>query len=174
MHHTYYRGCWHVVSRCFGQVPSFSSSLPTALYNPKAFITHAASLRQGFPHCARFLTAASRRSLGRISVPMWPITLSGRLSIVAMVGSYPTIKLMERRLIYGRPKALSSITYYSRIKIFEDKKWCWTYAVLAPVSRSCPPSEGRLPTCYSPVRHSSAPRRARYRSTCMFKTRRQR
>ena len=88
---TYYRGCWHVVSRCFGQVPSLSSSLFTALYNPKAFITHAASLRQGCPHCARFLTAASRRSLGRISVPVWPFTLSGRLPIVAMVGHYPTI-----------------------------------------------------------------------------------
>ena len=35
-------------------------------------------------------TAASRRSLGRVSVPMWPFTLSGRLWIVALVGRYPT------------------------------------------------------------------------------------
>ena len=61
----------------------------TELYNPKAFIAHAASLRQAFAHCAIFLTAASRRSLGRISVPVWPITLSGRLPIVALVGRYP-------------------------------------------------------------------------------------
>ena len=27
---------------------------------------------------------------------MWPITLSGRLSIVALVGHYPTNKLIER------------------------------------------------------------------------------
>ena len=60
------------------------------LYNPKAFIAHAASLRQAFAHCARFLTAASRRSLGRISVPVWPVTLSGRLPIVALVGRYLT------------------------------------------------------------------------------------
>ncbi len=54
-------------------------SLPTEVYAPKCFIPHMALLRQGFPHCAKFPTAASRRSLGRISVPMWPITLSGRL-----------------------------------------------------------------------------------------------
>ncbi len=95
--HTYYRGCWHVVSRGFRQVPSSQRILPVAyssllngLYNPKAFIVHAASLRQACAHCARFLTAASRRSLGRISVPMWPDTLSGRLPIVALVGRYLT------------------------------------------------------------------------------------
>ena len=60
----------------------------TELYDPKAFIAHAALLRQGFPHCARFPTAASRRSLGRVSVPVWPFTLSGRLSIVALVSLY--------------------------------------------------------------------------------------
>jgi hypothetical protein len=62
----------------------------TELYDPKAFFTHAALLRQGSPHCAIFPTAASRRSLGRVSVPVWPITLSGRLPIVALVGRYPT------------------------------------------------------------------------------------
>ncbi len=63
------------------------------------FIIHAASLRQAFAHCGRFLAAASRRSLGRVSVPMWPFTLSGRLPIVALVGHYPTNKLMGRGLI---------------------------------------------------------------------------
>ena len=36
-------------------------------------------LRQGFPHCAIFPTAASRRSLGRVSVPMWPFNLLVRI-----------------------------------------------------------------------------------------------
>jgi hypothetical protein len=76
-----------------------SSSLLTGLYAPKSFITHAALLRQGFPHCARFPTAASRRSLGRISVPVWPDTLSGRLTIVALVSRYLTNKLMVRGFI---------------------------------------------------------------------------
>ena len=49
-HPSYYRGCWHEVCRCFGS-----------------------------PHCPIFLTAASRRSLGRVSVPMWLIVLSDQL-----------------------------------------------------------------------------------------------
>ena len=80
------------------QVPSFSSLLKE-VYNPKAFIPHAAWLRQAFAHCARFPTAASRRSLGRISVPMWLIVLSDQLKIVALVGLYPTNKLILRRLL---------------------------------------------------------------------------
>ena len=63
----------------------------TELYNPKAFLTHAALLRQAFAHCAIFPTAASRRSLDRVSVPVWRIILSDPLDIVAMVGHYPTI-----------------------------------------------------------------------------------
>ncbi len=65
------------------------SSHMTGVYNPKAFILHAASLGQGFPHCRSLSTAASRRSLGRISVPVWPVILSDRLPIVALVGHYP-------------------------------------------------------------------------------------
>ncbi len=75
------------------------SSLLKVLYNPQAFFTHAVLLDQAFAHCPIFPTAASRRSLGRVSVPVWPIALSGRLSIVAMVGHYPTIKLIERGLL---------------------------------------------------------------------------
>jgi hypothetical protein len=74
----------------FLQVPSFYSFLLKELYNPKAFITHAALLRQGFPHCAKFLTAASRRSLVRVPVPVWLIILSDQLLIDALVGRYPT------------------------------------------------------------------------------------
>ena len=66
------------------------SSLLTELYNPKAFFTHAASLRQAFAHCAKFPTAASRRSLDRVPVPVWLIILSDQLLIVALVGLYPT------------------------------------------------------------------------------------
>ena len=72
------------------QVPSLPSSLRTEVYNPKTFFPHAALLGQAFAHCPIFPTAASRRSLGRVSVPMWPVALSGRLPIVALVGLYPT------------------------------------------------------------------------------------
>ena len=67
-------------------VPSLPSSHRTEVYEPKPFFPHAALLGQAFAHCPIFPTAASRRSLDRLSVPMWPITLSGRLPIVALVG----------------------------------------------------------------------------------------
>ena len=66
------------------------SFLPKVVYNPRAFIPHAALLDQGFPHCPRFPTAASRRSLGRVSVPVWRIILSDPLLIVALVSLYLT------------------------------------------------------------------------------------
>ena len=83
------------------QVPSFSSLLKE-VYNPKAFIPHAAWLRQAFAHCARFPTAASRRSLGRVSVPVWLIILSDQLRIVDLVGHYPTNYLILRGPIQRR------------------------------------------------------------------------
>ncbi len=67
-----------------------SSSLRKEVYSPEAFIPHAALLRQAFAHCGKLPTAASRRSLGRVSVPVWLIILSDQLLIVALVGSYPT------------------------------------------------------------------------------------
>ncbi len=78
------------------------SSLSTELYDPRAFITHAAWLDQAFAHCPIFPTAASRRSLGRVSVPVWLIILSDQLRVFAMVGRYPTIKLMRRGLLLQR------------------------------------------------------------------------
>jgi hypothetical protein len=65
------------------------SSQSKELYDPRAFFTHAALLHQSFLHCAIFPTAASRRSLGRVSVPVWLIILSDQLPIVALVGHYP-------------------------------------------------------------------------------------
>ncbi len=77
---------------------SFSSPLKV-LYNPQAFFTHAALLDQACAHSPIFPTAASRRSLGRVSVPVWLIVLSDQLLIVALVGRYPTNKLIRHRLI---------------------------------------------------------------------------
>ncbi len=115
------------------QVPS-SSSLSKELYNPRAFITHAASLDQGCPHCPIFPTAASRRSLDRVSVPVWLIILSDQLLIIGLVSYYPTNYLIRRRPLYRR---INSFLFRA-------------YAVLAPVSRSCPPSIGRYPRVTHP------------------------
>src|SRR5207249_6530652 len=107
---TYYRGCWHVVSRGFfwryrqseRLLTARPSSLLKGVYNSRAFIPHAALLRQAFAHCARFPTAASRRSLGRVSVPVWLIVLSDQLPVEALVGRYPTNKLIGREALPKR------------------------------------------------------------------------
>ena len=118
LHPTYYRGCWHVVSRCFlTKVPSPHPKKVWLRPGRKEFTTrrpsipHAASLHQACAHCAIFPTAASRRSLGRVSVPMWPSTLSGRLPVAALVGHYPTNKLIGRGLIPHRNKAFHHDPY---------------------------------------------------------------
>src|SRR5690349_18833374 len=116
------------------------------VYNPKAVIPHAASLHQACAHCAIFPTAASRRSLGRISVPVWPDTLSGRLPVVALVGHHPTNKLIGRGPIPHRKSFPPPGHATSEV-----------YSVLDPVSQAYPKVQGRSPTCYSPVRHSSHP-----------------
>ena len=55
---------------------------------PSSF-TRYCSVRH-FAHCGKFPTAASRRSLGRVSVPVWLIFLSEQLEIVALVSRYLT------------------------------------------------------------------------------------
>ena len=151
MHPTYYRGCWHVVSRCLffryrqqDRVLSGPfSSLTKELYNPRAFFTHAALLDQGCPHCPKFPTAASRRSLGRVSVPMWLIVLSDQLLIIALVGRYPTNKLISHRPLVWR-EARGSPAFLRG-----------AYAVLANLSAGCPPPHGTF-RC---ITHPSATRR---------------
>jgi hypothetical protein len=115
---TYYRGCWHVVSRGFfwryrhqnRLFTVLASSLLKGVYNPKAVFPHAALLRHAFAHCARFPTAASRRSLGRVSVPVWLIVLSDQLPIEALVSRYLTNKLMGRGPIPTRRPKLPFLT----------------------------------------------------------------
>ena len=117
-------------------------SLTKEVYNPKASIPHAASLHQACAHCAIFPTAASRRSLGRISVPMWPVALSGRLPVEATVGRYPAVKLIGRDPIPYRESF--------------PRRPCdqLEHPALPPVSRSYSGVWGRSVTHYSPVRHS--------------------
>ncbi len=74
---------------------NFEHFLPTeSALQPAGLFTHAALLDQAFAHCPIFPTAASRRSLGRVSVPVWLVVLSDQLQIVALVGHYPTNKLI--------------------------------------------------------------------------------
>ena len=70
----------------------------------RALFPHAAWLGQGSPHCPIFLTAASRRSLVRVSVPVWGTVLSDPLPIVGLVGRHPANYLMGRMPVLSRPK----------------------------------------------------------------------
>ncbi len=54
------------------------------------------------PPLTNILTAASRRSLVRVSVPVWGMTLSGPLDIVDLVSRYLTNYLMSRMPIFNR------------------------------------------------------------------------
>ena len=76
----------------------------------RAVFLHAAWLGQDCSHCPIFPTAASRRSLDRVSVPVWGTFLSEPLGIVALVGRYPANQLMPRMPIPDqsifRPKAM--------------------------------------------------------------------
>ena len=91
---------------------------------------------------------------------MWPIILSDRLPIVALVGRYPTNKLMGRGLILIRQLACRGR--------LSSKCSSRAYPVLAVVSNCYPDHEGRLSTRYSPVRHSTHGRsRFRVRLACV-------
>ena len=104
MHPTYYRGCWHVVSRCLFIWYLQDYSQIKEVYDPKTFILHAVLLHQTFVHCAKFPTAASRRSMGRVSVPSRLIILSDQLPVIALVSHYLTNKLIGGRPLPNRIK----------------------------------------------------------------------
>ena len=82
---------------------------------------------------------------------MWPVTLSGRLPVKALVGHHPTNKLIGREPI-PHQKNLSNNNHATIAE----------YPVLATVSGSYPKEGGRLLTCYSPVRHSHQNRKRKW------------
>jgi hypothetical protein len=121
-------------------IPSLSSHIK-GVYAPKCVILHAALLHQAFAHCAIFPTAASRRSLDRVSVPVCLIILSDQIGVIALVSSYLTNKLIPYSPILYR-KNFPDYTYVKK-----------EYGVLAVVSNCYPPVKGTLAIYYSPVRH---------------------
>ena len=111
------------------------------VYDPKAFILHAASRRQTFVHCVRFPAAATRRCMGRVSVPFWGVTLSRPLPVIALVGHYPTNKLIGDRLIHRRA-----------VKPFSLARLCG----ISPSFDGVFHTIGEIPIYYSAVRNSNA------------------
>src|SRR5262249_48600297 len=60
------------------------------------FVAHAASLGQACAHCRRSSTAATRRCLASVSVPVARVVLSHPLSVKALVGRHPANELILR------------------------------------------------------------------------------
>src|SRR3989338_2645946 len=93
----YYRSCWHIVRNPLFSWYRQNSSHAKAVYRPKPFFLHAASLDQAFAHCRMFLTAATRRCMTRLSMSSLGVVLSHPLPVVALVSRYLTNKLIGPR-----------------------------------------------------------------------------
>ncbi len=110
LHPLYYRGCWHRVSRCFlcryrhyDWLLTNQSLVPADRALRSEDLHHSRGVAaSGFPPLRKIPTAASRRSLDRVSVPVWLIILSDQLPVLVLVGHYPANKLMGRGLILWR------------------------------------------------------------------------
>ena len=123
------------------------SSPVTEVYNPKTFILHAALLRQACAHCGRFSTAASRRSLGSVSVPVWLTILSDQLP-VSLGEPLPHQQADRTRA------PLSATGPCGSPSLINPPCGRPSYPVLAHLSVGYPQPGGRLPTRSSPFRHS--------------------
>ena len=123
----------------------------------RAYFPHAAWLGQGSPHCPISLTAASRRSLVRVSVPVWGTVLSDPLPIVGTVGRCPAVYLMGRMPVPVRPKPF-------------DDKGCPSPSAWGITRRFHRLSPGRGLVAYALRTRAplSQSRRTAYRSTCMY------
>ena len=143
------------------------SSRVTEVYDPKTFIPHAASHRQTFVHCERFSTAASRRSLGSVSVPMWLTILSDQLPVKSLGGPLPHQQADRTR---AHPPAIGPVLLRGPHFLPHPHAGAWSYSVLARLSAGYSQPEGKLLTHYSPFCHYPL----RDRSTCMPNPRRQR
>ena len=121
------------------------SSPPKAVYNPKAVVLHAALLPQACAHWGKFLAAASRRSLGRVSVPVCLVVLSDQGPVKGLVSRYLTNYLMGRRPVPERIAAF----------ICEQ-----IVCGIVPSFDGVSPTPGLVPTWSSAVRHAAeqAPR----------------
>lgn len=74
-----------------------------------AFFPHAIWLDQACAQCPRFLTAAFRRSMGLVSVPLWLYVLSDQLRIIGLGSFYLSNYLILHRLIFRQFSLLMKI-----------------------------------------------------------------
>ncbi len=92
-----YRDCWHRVSRGFlwgcstpEPIRLLRLRTPDSSLHPEGLRPARGLLGQAFAHCPIFVTAATRRCPGSVSVPMWRADLSVPLPVAALVSRYLT------------------------------------------------------------------------------------
>jgi hypothetical protein len=100
--------------------PRHNSSHAKAVYIPRDFFLHAASLDQAFAHCRIFSTAATRRCMSRISVSSLGVALSRPLPVIALVGFYPTNKLIGPRPLRKRISTLELLHHRVLVHLSVD------------------------------------------------------
>ena len=139
---TYYRGCWHVVSRGFLQGYRH-------LFLP-----------QGQKFTTRRPSSFTRRCCIRVSpiVQYSPLLPPVGVWTVSQfnVADHPLRSATDRRLGRPLPCQLANPTRVHLVPINLSTLYhavLCAYAVLAVISNCYPPVRGRLPTRYSPVRH---------------------
>jgi hypothetical protein len=124
-------------------------------------------------HWQWFSTAASRRSLGSVSVPVWLTILSDQLPV--SLGEPLPHQLADRKWAY-----LFATGSEESPPLYREPWSSRTHSVLIIVSDGYPEQRGKLPIYYSPVRRSQLKLLFRRieelesRSTCMPNPRRQR
>ncbi len=147
-------------------LPARYCSRVTGVYDPRAFILHAASHGHAFAHCQWSSTAASRRSLGSVSVPVWLTILSDQLPV--SLGE----PLPHQQADRTRAPLQAAGSEESPPLIVPGLPG-QPHPVLALLSEGYPRLRGSLPTRYSPFRHSPPETLVRKlesldsRSTCM-------
>ena len=124
----------------------------TAVYIPKDFLLHAALLGQACAHCPRFVTAATRRCPGSVSVPMWPADLSVRLPVAALVSRYLTNKLIGHGTLPNRQALRSPALSAEPCGPAISSGISSTFAK-GLAARCYSRVQGTLPMHYSPFRH---------------------
>ncbi|TYI33213.1 hypothetical protein ES332_A04G117400v1 [Gossypium tomentosum] len=85
-----------------------------------AFYLHVALLHQAFAHCEKFPTTASHKSLGRVLVPVWLITLLDLLLIIALEIVVPHLRAGSYALLTHSPLEIPlyiRLAYKARLKL---------------------------------------------------------
>ena len=143
MHHTYYRGCWHVFSRCF-----------LVRYRHFFFPADRALHTEILPR-SRGVAASGFPPL--CNIPHCCLPQESGPCLSPSVAGHPLRSATDRRFGGPLPRQLANQTRVHPIPpeffTLHHAVLC-AYAVLATVSGCYPPVWGRLPTRYSPVRHS--------------------